>query len=96
MPDKNINQLGGFPLIQWSIEACKKSKMINQVMVSTDSLEYKKLSEDIKKGDVLTVKNLRCVRPGMGLSPKYFDILIGKRVNQDIKKGTPMSWRLLE
>jgi N-acylneuraminate cytidylyltransferase len=46
VPDKNINQLGGFPLIQWSIEACKKSKMINQVMVSTDSSEYKKLSED--------------------------------------------------
>tara|TARA_A100001011_G_scaffold398061_1_gene501166 strand:- start:211 stop:525 length:315 start_codon:yes stop_codon:yes gene_type:complete len=46
VPDKNINQLGGFPLILWSIEACKKSKMINQVMVSTDSLEYKKLSED--------------------------------------------------
>ena len=54
------------------------------------------ISEDTKKGDVLTAKNLRCVRPGMGLSPKYFDILIGKRVNQDIKKGTPMSWSLLE
>ena len=43
VPDKNITELGGFPLIQWSIEACKKSKMINQVIVSTDSLEYQKL-----------------------------------------------------
>ena len=34
------------------------------------------ISEDTKKGDVLTAKNLRCVRPGMGLPPKYFDILI--------------------
>jgi len=45
VPDKNIKPLGGFPLIQWSIEACKKSTMINQVIVSTDSLEYKSLCE---------------------------------------------------
>jgi N-acylneuraminate cytidylyltransferase len=45
VPDKNIQPLGGFPLIQWSIEACKKSTMINQVIVSTDSLEYKSLCE---------------------------------------------------
>ena len=45
VPDKNIKMLGGFPLIQWSIEACKRSKMINQVMVSTDSLDYKNLCE---------------------------------------------------
>ena len=29
VPDKNVRNLGGFPLIQWSIEACKKSKMIS-------------------------------------------------------------------
>ena len=53
------------------------------------------ISEDIKAGEVLTTQNLRCVRPGMGLSPKYFDVLLGRRVNRDIKKGTPMQWELL-
>ena len=43
--DKNIKLLGEFPLIQWSIEACRKSQMINQVIVSTDSLDYKTLCE---------------------------------------------------
>jgi len=45
--DKNIKPLGGFPLLQWSIEACRKSKMINKIMISTDSMEYKKLCEKI-------------------------------------------------
>jgi N-acetylneuraminate synthase len=53
------------------------------------------ISEDLKKGSVLTSKNLRCIRPGMGLPPKYYDVLLGRRVNQDVKKGTPMRWDLI-
>ena len=50
------------------------------------------ISEDIKKGDVLTEENLRIVRPGLGLSPKYYEILLGKKVNSDQKKGTALQW----
>ena len=53
------------------------------------------ISEDVKAGEALTTENLRCVRPGMGLPPKYFDMLLGRRVNRDVKKGTPMQWELL-
>ncbi len=53
------------------------------------------IAQDLKAGDVLTRENLRCVRPGLGLPPKYFDILLGRRVNQGVKKGTPMKWRLV-
>ena len=42
----------------------------------------------MKKGDVLSDKNLRIVRPGPGLPPKYYDILLGRTVNRDVKKGT--------
>ena len=52
-------------------------------------------AEDVKAGEALTTENLRCVRPGMGLPPKYFDMLLGRRVNRDVKKGTPMQWELL-
>lgn len=53
------------------------------------------IAQDMKKGDVLTPHNLRCVRPGMGLPPKFYDTLLGRSVNQDVKKGTAMSWHLL-
>ena len=53
------------------------------------------IAADLRAGDVLTPDNLRCVRPGMGLSPKYYDLLLGRRVNQDVKMGTPMGWGLV-
>lgn len=53
------------------------------------------IAEDLKAGDTLTPENLRCVRPGMGLAPKYYDMLLGRPVNQEVKKGTPMGWGLI-
>jgi sialic acid synthase SpsE len=53
------------------------------------------IAQDINEGDVLTKANLRCVRPGAGLAPKYYEVLLGRRVNQAVKKGTPMRWDLL-
>jgi pseudaminic acid synthase len=49
------------------------------------------IAEDIKAGDIFTDKNLRSVRPGFGLHPKYYNEIIGKISNQDLEKGTPMS-----
>ena len=50
------------------------------------------ITEDMKKGDVLNETNLRIVRPGLGLPSKYYDILLGRKVNRDVKKGTAMKW----
>lgn len=53
------------------------------------------ITKDMKTGDVLTCENLRAIRPGLGLSPKYYEIFLGKRVNKHIKMGTPVGWDLL-
>lgn len=53
------------------------------------------ITQDLKAGDVLTQDNLRAIRPGHGLAPKYLEILLGKRVGRDVRKGTPMNWDLL-
>ncbi|MGE7752378.1 pseudaminic acid synthase [Lysinibacillus fusiformis] len=63
-----------------------------------DSTKFRRslyLGEDLKAGDVLTEENLRNVRPGLGLPTKYYDLVLGKTVKQDVKKGTPLSWELL-
>ncbi|WP_018875694.1 pseudaminic acid synthase [Thioalkalivibrio sp. ALE31] len=52
------------------------------------------IAEDLEPGDVLTPQNLRRIRPGHGLPPKYYDILLGKRVTRAVSKGTPVSWDL--
>lgn len=46
--------------------------------------------EDMKAGEVFTEKNVRSIRPGHGLSPKYLPSIIGKRALKDIKRGTPL------
>ena len=44
---------------------------------------------DMKKDDVITEDNVRSIRPGFGLHPKYLKEILGKKVNKDLKKGTP-------
>jgi len=51
--------------------------------------------EDVRAGEALTETNLRLIRPGLGLAPKHYADLIGKRVARDVKRGTAASWDLL-
>ena len=54
------------------------------------------IAEDMKKGDVLNEQNLRIVRPGLGLAPKYYDVVLGRKIVKDVKKGTAVSWTLIK
>lgn len=51
--------------------------------------------KDVKKGDKFTKDNIRSIRPGYGLAPKYRNDVIGKRARQNIAKGTPLSRKLV-
>ena len=62
------------------------------------SLDFKRsiyVSKDIMSGEIMSEKNLRVIRPGYGLEPKYFDLVLGKKVSKSIKAGTPLSWDIL-
>ena len=64
----------------------------------TKSLRFKRsiyVVKDINVGEEFTRENIRIIRPGDGLQPKYFEELIGKKVYMDIKAGTPLSWKNL-
>jgi N-acetylneuraminate synthase len=52
--------------------------------------------ENIKKGEIITEKNVRSIRPGQGLPPKFLKIILGKKVKNEIKKGTPLSFDLID
>ena len=51
--------------------------------------------QDLQAGAVLTRENMRAIRPGLGLPTKYMEQLLGKKVNQDVKRGTALGWKLL-
>ncbi len=66
--------------------------------VEKKSLLFKRtlyVAQDIKAGDQLTTENMRALRPGFGLLPRYFDILLGKTVRRDLTKGTAITWDIL-
>ena len=51
--------------------------------------------QDLKAGDVLTPDNVRAIRPGLGLPTKYLEQVMGRAVNQSVKRGTALGWWLL-
>ena len=62
------------------------------------SLQYRRslyVVQDLKAGEVLTRENVRAIRPGLGLPTKYLEQVLGKTVNQDVKRGTAFGWGLL-
>ena len=67
--------------------------------VEKDQIKFRRsiyVVRDIDSGEVLTKENIRSIRPGYGLPPKYFNELIGKRVKSRVEKGTPLDWDMLE
>ena len=51
--------------------------------------------EDIEEGEELTEKNIRSIRPGFGLHPKYYSQIIGKKVKKRMDKGDRVDWGLI-
>lgn len=69
--------------------------------VQTDekkSLRFKRsiyIVKDIQAGEIFNKENTRVIRPGDGLQPKYYDVILGKKASVNIKAGTPLSWQIV-
>lgn len=62
------------------------------------SLQFRRslyVTQDIQEGEIFTTKNIRAIRPGKGLPPKYYNHFLGKASKIALKKGTPLSFELL-
>ncbi|PKP61380.1 MAG: pseudaminic acid synthase [Candidatus Altiarchaeales archaeon HGW-Altiarchaeales-1] len=52
--------------------------------------------KDMKSGELISEENVKSIRPWYGMRPKYLKEILGKKIRNDIKKGTPLSWDLIE
>ena len=50
---------------------------------------------DILKGEEFTLENIRSIRPGDGLPPKYLNVFLGKKARRKLTKGTPITWDMI-
>ena len=89
---------GGESMSFLSFNRNKKSISIN-LKEEKGVLVFKKsifVTNDIKKGEKFTKKNIRVIRPGQGLNPKFYKEIIGKKAKQDIKTGTALAKSLIK
>ena len=83
------------------IRNLEKAIGINDYKLSEKVLKNKQfarslyLVEDVKKGDIITVDNVRSIRPGFGMHPKYFKEILGNSFNKNVGRGTPLSFDLI-
>ncbi len=67
-------------------------------MAEKKSLVFRRsiyIVRDLEEGAVITRENTRCIRPGLGLPPRYYGELLGKRVTRAVKRGEPVSWDIV-
>lgn len=51
--------------------------------------------KDIEKGGVISVENMRSIRPANGMPPKYYKALLGRKIRVRVKRGTPLNWKMV-
>lgn len=84
-------------------ETAKAQQAIGKVTYEITKAEEKSVNfkrsiyvvEDIKAGEMFSIKNIKIIRPGDGLQPKHIDQIIGKIAKQDLAKGTPFTFNML-
>lgn len=63
------------------------------------SLQFRRslyVVRDVKAGEVLTLENVKAIRPGLGLAPKHLDKVLGRCVTRDVARGMPLDWGLVQ
>ncbi|MCF6349952.1 MAG: pseudaminic acid synthase [Flavobacteriaceae bacterium] len=79
-------------------------KMLGKVTYEMDEKKTKSrefsrslfVVKDVKKGDLITKENVRSIRPGYGLHPKYYENILGKIFTQVVIRGEPLSLKMIE
>lgn len=85
-------------------ESHKAYQALGVVQTNVQAVEEKSLlfkrsiyaSHDIAPGEIFTHSNLKIIRPALGLAPKYWEDILGKKATTAIKAGQPLSWDNIE
>lgn len=84
--------------IRTAEKAVGKIRYGPQNALEKDNLRFRRslfVVQDIKKGELFTHKNVRVIRPGYGLAPRYFEKILGRRAADDCERGTPLTKNLI-
>lgn len=54
------------------------------------------VTKNINKGEIFDKENIKIIRPAYGMHPRYYDEILGKSANADLKAGTPLKWKFIK
>lgn len=63
-----------------------------------DNLKFRRsliCTKTIEKGETLTLDNVKPLRPGIGLPPKFLESVLGKKAKKRLEKGDPITWEVI-
>lgn len=91
-PEDFRKAVDNFRLIQQILGSDKKTVLECEQIPRKQARRSLVLTRNIKAGEVLTEKDLVAKRPGTGISPKYLDIVLGRKVNADLDEDSILTW----
>lgn len=71
-------------------------ELTEKMIINQDFSRSLFVVKDMQKGEIITEDNIRSIRPGFGLHPKYLKEILGKKVNRNLKKGTPFELNFVD
>ena len=92
-PEDFAKAVNNFKLIQTILGQKEKTVLDCEQIPRREARRSLVLTHDMKKGEVLTEKDLIAKRPGTGISPKYQNIVLGRTLKEDLKEDDILSWR---
>ncbi len=90
-------------LTQLVVETQRAWQSLGQVSygpteAEVNSLQYRRslyVAKNLEVGDFLTRENVRAIRPGLGLPPKYLEVVLCRTLKHDVVRGTALNWGLI-
>ena len=94
-PEDFAKAVNNFKLIQTILGQKEKTVLDCEQIPRREARRSLVLTHDMKKGEVLTEKDLIAKRPGTGISPKYQDIVLGRVLKEDMKEDDILTWKAI-
>ena len=86
---------GGVWLAEHNQSRTHRGRMIEMLLCTVFYRRSFYIAIDMETSEEFTVENIRIIRPGKGLVPKYYEQILGRRVTRKVQKGTALEWRLV-
>lgn len=94
-PDDFRKAIANFKWIDTVLGCAEKTVLDCEVVPRREARRSLVLTRDMKAGETIQANDIMAKRPGTGISPKFTDIVVGRKVNQNLSEDTVLTWQMI-